>query len=158
MKVYYKPHASRNNLTVLTSAHVARVSLEKLASGGAIAKSVSFLHEGNEYLALVKREVIISAGYASRSPQDKGKTLTSIWPLQNSHVPTGRYSYFPIGRRASYKRRSWSSRASVTLTCCGKQALKWWSTFQVSGIMSKNTTTWGSHIVRQFLLSLSPRC
>ncbi|KAI0283502.1 alcohol oxidase [Russula brevipes] len=66
--VYYKPHASRNNLTVLTSAHVARVSLEKLASGGAMAKSVSFLHEGNEYLALVKREVIVSAGTVM-SPQ-----------------------------------------------------------------------------------------
>ncbi|KAH9980477.1 alcohol oxidase [Russula compacta] len=59
---YYEPHASRNNLIVLTSAHVARISLSKDANGKATAQSVSFLHEGNDYRALVKKEVIVSAG------------------------------------------------------------------------------------------------
>ncbi|KAI0280314.1 alcohol oxidase, partial [Russula aff. rugulosa BPL654] len=66
--MYYEPHASRNNLTVLTSAHVMRISLSKAAAGEATAESVSFLYEGNEYRALVKKEVIVSAG-AIMSPQ-----------------------------------------------------------------------------------------
>jgi choline dehydrogenase-like flavoprotein len=60
--MYYEPHASRNNLTVLTSAHVMRISFSKAAAGEATAESVSFLYEGNEYRALVKKEVIVSAG------------------------------------------------------------------------------------------------
>jgi len=64
LKMYYEPHASRNNLVVLTSAHVARISLSKAASGDATAESVSFIHEGKEYRALVNKEVIVSAGYA----------------------------------------------------------------------------------------------
>ena len=62
LKMYYEPHASRSNLIVLTSAHVTRVSLSKDAGGEATAESVSFLYEGNEYRALVKKEVIVSAG------------------------------------------------------------------------------------------------
>ncbi len=61
--MYYEPHASRNNLFVLTSAHVTRISLSKAAGGEATAESVRFLHEGNEYRVLVKKEVIVSAGY-----------------------------------------------------------------------------------------------
>ena len=78
--MYYEPHASRSNLTVLTSAHVTRASLSKAASGDATADSISFVYEGNEYKAYVRKEVIFSAGYASRSPRCVDKTaLTSIW-------------------------------------------------------------------------------
>ena len=104
LKMYYEPHASRSNLVVLTSAHVTRISLSKVASGEATAESISFLHKGNEYRALVKNEVILSAGYASRSPL--GETLTWIWLSQSNHVPSGNRLSFPIGRYASYKRRS----------------------------------------------------
>jgi len=38
-----------------------RISLSKSA-GEATAESVSFLYEGNEYQALVKKEVVVSAG------------------------------------------------------------------------------------------------
>ena len=60
--MYYEPHASRSNLIVLTSAHVTRISLSKAAAGEATAESVSFIHEGEEYRALVKKEVVVSAG------------------------------------------------------------------------------------------------
>ncbi|KAF8486327.1 alcohol oxidase [Russula ochroleuca] len=66
--MYYEPHASRSNFTVLTSAHVTRTSLSKVASGEATAESVSFIYEGNEYQAFVEKEVIFSAG-AIMSPQ-----------------------------------------------------------------------------------------
>ncbi|KAH9957092.1 alcohol oxidase [Russula dissimulans] len=66
--MYYEPHASRNNLVVLTSAHVTRVSLSEAVSEDATAESVSFIHEGKEYRAHVKKEVIVSAG-AIMSPQ-----------------------------------------------------------------------------------------
>jgi hypothetical protein len=78
-KMYYEPHASRSNFTVLTSAHVTRTSLSKVASGEATAESVSFIYEGNEYQAFVEKEVIFSAGYAICSPRCVGKTLTCIW-------------------------------------------------------------------------------
>ena len=39
-----------------------RISLSKAAAGEATAESVSFLYEGSEYRALVKKEVIVSAG------------------------------------------------------------------------------------------------
>ena len=78
--MYYEPHASRRNLTVLTSAHVTRATLSKVANGEATAESVSFIYEGNGYRASVKKEVILSAGYASHPPGCKGKTaLTYIW-------------------------------------------------------------------------------
>ncbi|KAH9988154.1 alcohol oxidase [Russula vinacea] len=67
--MYYEPHASRSNLTVLTSAHVTMASLSKAPSGDATAESVSFIYEGNEYKAYVRKEVVFSAGYASHSPR-----------------------------------------------------------------------------------------
>ncbi|KAH9990441.1 GMC oxidoreductase-domain-containing protein [Russula vinacea] len=67
-KMYYEPHASRSNLTVLTSAQVTRASLSKAASGDATADSISFVYEGDEYKAYVKKEVVFSAG-AIMSPQ-----------------------------------------------------------------------------------------
>jgi choline dehydrogenase-like flavoprotein len=79
-KMYYEPHASRSNLTVLTSAHVTMASLSKAPSGDATAESVSFIYEGNEYKAYVRKEVVFSAGYASHSPRCVDKmALTSIW-------------------------------------------------------------------------------
>jgi len=42
--------------------------LSKVAGGKAIAEGVRFLHEDNDYLALVGKEVIVTAGYASHSP------------------------------------------------------------------------------------------
>ena len=62
LKMYYEPHTSRSNLTVLTSAHVTRISLSKAGGGDKTAESVSFLYEGNEYRALIRKEVIVSAG------------------------------------------------------------------------------------------------
>jgi choline dehydrogenase-like flavoprotein len=62
LKMYYEPHASRSNLTVLTSAHVTEISLSKDAGGEATAESVSFLYEGNRYRAFIKKDVIVSAG------------------------------------------------------------------------------------------------
>ena len=61
LKMYYEPNASRSNLSVLTSAHVARISLYK-GSEGATANGVIFLHDGKEYQALVNKRVILSAG------------------------------------------------------------------------------------------------
>jgi hypothetical protein len=60
--MYYEPHASRSNLVVLTSAHVTKISLSKAGGGEATAESIRFLYAGNEYRALVKKEVIVSAG------------------------------------------------------------------------------------------------
>jgi choline dehydrogenase len=62
LKMYYEPNASRSNLSVLTSAHVARISLSKGSDEGATAKSVTFILDGKEYQALVIKRVIISAG------------------------------------------------------------------------------------------------
>jgi hypothetical protein len=63
--MYYEPHASRNNLIVLTSAHVATISFSKVENGEATAEGVSFLHDGNKHRALVNKEVIVSAGCAT---------------------------------------------------------------------------------------------
>ncbi|KAH9036445.1 alcohol oxidase, partial [Lactarius pseudohatsudake] len=54
--MYYEPNASRSNLSVLTSAHVARISLSK-GSDGATAEGVMFIHDGKEYQALVNKTV-----------------------------------------------------------------------------------------------------
>jgi hypothetical protein len=83
LKMYYEPHASRSNLIVLTSAHVTKASLSKVASGEATAETINFLYEGNEYRTFVKKEVILSAGYAIRSPQD---TLTCVWLMAISLI------------------------------------------------------------------------
>ncbi|KAH9053670.1 alcohol oxidase [Lactarius vividus] len=65
--MYYQPNASRSSLSVLTSAHVARISLSK-GSDGATADGVVFIHDGKEYRALVNKTVVLSAG-AILSPQ-----------------------------------------------------------------------------------------
>lgn len=62
LKMYYEPNASRSNLSVLTSAHVTRISLSKGSDEGVTAKGVIFLHNGKEYQALVYKKVILSAG------------------------------------------------------------------------------------------------
>ena len=100
--MYYEPHASRSNLTVLASAHVTRAFLSQVASGEATAESVSFIYEGNEYRAFVKKEVIFSAGYVICSPRCVGNTaLTCIRLFQNNHVPSGNSASFIVGRYAS---------------------------------------------------------
>ena len=101
--MYYEPHASRSNLIVLTSAHVTRASLSKAADGEATAESISFLYEGNEYRALVKKEVILSAGYAilCMSFQGMDKTLTYIRLPQSNHVPSGNRANSPVGHCSS---------------------------------------------------------
>lgn len=86
---------------VLTSAHVAKISLSKVGSGDATAESVSFLHGGNEYRALVRKEVIVSAGYASHLLPCTSESLTCIWLLQDNGFTTGSYSMSPAGHRAS---------------------------------------------------------
>ena len=62
LKMYYEPNASRSNLFVLTSAHVAKISLSKGSDEGETAKGVVFLHDGKEYQALVNKRVVLSAG------------------------------------------------------------------------------------------------
>ena len=62
LKMYYEPNASRGNLSVLTSAHVARISLSKGSDEEATAKSVIFIHDGKECQVLVNKRVILSAG------------------------------------------------------------------------------------------------
>ena len=76
--MYYEPHASRDNMIVLTSAHVAKISLSKIADREATAESVNFLHEGDKYRAFVNREVIVSAGFANCLPPGLRKPLTGI--------------------------------------------------------------------------------
>jgi hypothetical protein len=104
--MYYEPHASRSNLVVLTSAHVAKISLSKSGSGDATAESVTFLHGGNEYRALVRKEVIVSAGYASHLLPSTIESLTCFWLLQDNGFATGSYSMSPAEHRPSYKTRS----------------------------------------------------
>jgi len=104
--MYYEPHASRSNLVVLTSAHVAKISLSKVGSGNATAESVSFLHGGNEYRAFVRKEVIVSAGYTSHIPPGTSELLTRIWLLQDNGFATGSYASSFAGRRASCNARS----------------------------------------------------
>jgi choline dehydrogenase-like flavoprotein len=100
--MYYEPHASRSNLTVLTSAHVTRASLSQVASGEATAESVSFIYKGNEYRAFVKKEVIFSAGYAIRSPRCvSNMALTCIRLFQNNHVPSGNRASSIVGHYPS---------------------------------------------------------
>lgn len=85
--MYYEPHASRSNLVVLTSAHVVKISLSKVGSGDATAESVSFLHGGNEYRALVRKEVIVSSGCASHLPPGISESLTFIWLYRTMASP-----------------------------------------------------------------------
>lgn len=87
--MYYEPHASRDNLTVLTSAHVARISLSKLFDREARAEAVNFLHEGDEYRVFVEREVIVSAGYANCLPPGSRKPVICICLFQGNSVPAG---------------------------------------------------------------------
>ncbi|KAF8972234.1 alcohol oxidase [Flammula alnicola] len=66
--MYYTPNADRKNLTVLISAHVAKVELEKSPDGIATATGVRFIYDGKSHSALVRKEVVLSAG-AIMSPQ-----------------------------------------------------------------------------------------
>ncbi|THH14071.1 hypothetical protein EW146_g6219 [Bondarzewia mesenterica] len=65
---YYQPNASRVNLTVLASAQVTKIILNKNADGTVTSTGVSFVHDGRMYQTSVAKEVIVSAG-AIMSPQ-----------------------------------------------------------------------------------------
>ena len=54
---YIKPNLHRSNLKVLVEAHATKIILD-----GKTAKGVAFVHNGQTYEALVKKEVILSAG------------------------------------------------------------------------------------------------
>jgi choline dehydrogenase len=60
---FLHPATARPNLTVVTGAHVTRITLE-----GTRATGVEWVHDGKAETALAKREVILSAG-AVQSPQ-----------------------------------------------------------------------------------------
>ncbi|MBP81291.1 MAG: choline dehydrogenase [Acidiferrobacteraceae bacterium] len=60
---YLKPARGRHNLTVKTDAHVCRIEFS-----GTRANTVVYRHNGGEVRALVRREIILSAG-ALHSPQ-----------------------------------------------------------------------------------------
>ncbi|KAI0314824.1 alcohol oxidase [Amylostereum chailletii] len=69
--MYYKPNASRPNLTVLTSAHVVGIATSKVSNTddpSLTATAVTFVHQGSTYNAMVGKEVILAAG-AIMSPQ-----------------------------------------------------------------------------------------
>ncbi len=102
--MYYEPHAPRNNLVVLTSAHVTKISLSKFAGEEVTAKSLRFLYDGIEYRAFVKNEVIVSAGYSGHLPRGMGKALTRLWEFQSNHVPSCNH-VVPVLVNAPHKRR-----------------------------------------------------
>ena len=64
---YYLPNASRKNLVVLTDANVRELVIEQSGSSW-VAKGVRFEHGGNQHVASVAHEVIVSAGSIA-SPQ-----------------------------------------------------------------------------------------
>ena len=64
--MYYEPNASRTNLTVLTSAHVAKTILKREAGGTVTATAVEFFHDGKMYQAFVAKEVVLSAGCVAK--------------------------------------------------------------------------------------------
>ncbi|KAJ3557577.1 hypothetical protein NM688_g1401 [Phlebia brevispora] len=66
--MYYQPVASRENLTVLVSAHVSKIETQSNNDGTVTATGVKFLHNGQEYEAYCQREVCLCAG-AIMSPQ-----------------------------------------------------------------------------------------
>ena len=94
--MYYEPHASRNNLFVLTSAHVTRISLPKFSTGEVTAESVCFIYNGNEHRAFIQNEVIVSAGYASRN-----------------HVTSAKYSFI---RMSGYFRAVMSPQVTLRVS------------------------------------------
>ncbi|KAJ7708735.1 GMC oxidoreductase [Mycena rosella] len=65
---YYQPNASRENLTVVVSAHVTKIGTELDPNGSATAVEVVFKSEDALYTVKVGKEVILSAG-AIMSPQ-----------------------------------------------------------------------------------------
>jgi len=62
-KAYITPNLSRDNLTVITQAHVERIDIEQQ-----VAKGVYYQHHGQQQYVAANREVILSGG-AFGSPQ-----------------------------------------------------------------------------------------
>ena len=64
---YYKPNKGRRNLAVLTGAYVNRILFQS-GTSGLNATGLNFTHDGVNYVAQAKREVISSLGVV-KSPQ-----------------------------------------------------------------------------------------
>ncbi|MCJ1266941.1 hypothetical protein MMC22_006826 [Lobaria immixta] len=64
---YYRPHADRANLVLLTEAFVREVVLQRV-EGEWVAKGARFVHGNEEYVVHTEGEVIICAG-SVQSPQ-----------------------------------------------------------------------------------------
>ncbi|KAK7031661.1 alcohol oxidase [Favolaschia claudopus] len=60
---YYQPNATRENLSVVVSAHVTKIVTALDANGQATAVEVAFLSEDTSYTVKVGKEVVLSAGY-----------------------------------------------------------------------------------------------
>ena len=60
---YYIPNASRENFTVLVSAHVAEIITTQGADGLLTATGVKFIRDGVTHSVQVNKEVVLSAGY-----------------------------------------------------------------------------------------------
>lgn len=67
-RAYYEPNKTKSNLSVLTSALVSKVDLEKTESGNAKATGVTFIVDGATHHVKANREVIVCGGVVN-SPQ-----------------------------------------------------------------------------------------
>lgn len=65
---YYEKNANRPNLSLLTSALVSKIGLEKGGPQGVKATGVSFLVDGTAYTVKANKEVIVCGGVIN-SPQ-----------------------------------------------------------------------------------------
>ncbi|KAF8574747.1 GMC oxidoreductase [Ramaria rubella] len=66
---YYEPNSQRQNLSLVTGAHVIRIILERDTKEGILsAAGVEFVKDGQNYTATANREVILSAG-SLQTPQ-----------------------------------------------------------------------------------------
>lgn len=57
---YYQPHKNRENLVVLTGAHVDKILFDR--EGGVKASGVQYTHNGTTQTASVTKEVVLAAG------------------------------------------------------------------------------------------------
>ena len=87
--MYYEPNSSRANLTVLTSAHVAKVIVKNEAGGTVTATGVDFLHGGKKYQAFAAKEVILSAGCVAKKTMTPHSAEQEIPSTQRNHQPSG---------------------------------------------------------------------
>lgn len=65
---YYASNSARTNFVVLTGGEATKILLSSTTGGLYAATGVSFVSGGRSYVALAKREVILSAG-SLKTPQ-----------------------------------------------------------------------------------------